>query len=203
MKSLECLSRHDPVKEFGLHCISAHPNTDPETGITYNVGVSLFSGAKWNVLAFPPGCNLMPLKDSIKKGKIIATLPCRNKTSALWFHSFAMSSNYIVIIDQPSYFNAAKAVGSLFKGTCPREIFDWKPEMKNRFILFNKKSCKFIRTEILSKDAFFYYHVLNCYEEHEQLILDVFGTPNFEMVDAQLITKLRYLNHFFQNCFHF
>jgi beta,beta-carotene 9',10'-dioxygenase len=98
------------VKEFGLHVISAHPLTDQETGETYNIGVSCMSGAKWKILKFPPGCGSFPLKETIKKGKIIATQSCRNKTVIPWFHSFGMTKNYLIFIDQPCIFHLTRTM---------------------------------------------------------------------------------------------
>jgi carotenoid cleavage dioxygenase-like enzyme len=95
--SLNCLSRHDPVKDFGLHSLSSHPMVDEETGETWNIGISILgiSGAKWNVIKFPPGCNSSSVKDSIKKAQIVSTYPCRNKASLSWLHSFGMTKKYV------------------------------------------------------------------------------------------------------------
>jgi carotenoid cleavage dioxygenase-like enzyme len=120
--SLECISRHDPVKELGIHCQSSHPLIDQKTGYTYNIGISLFSGAKWSVLRFPPGCSKLA-KDSIKKCEIITTFACRNKISFPWLHSFGMSQNYLICIDQPSFFNVSKVISSIFSnGICPKDV---------------------------------------------------------------------------------
>lgn len=90
---------------------------------------------------------------------------------------------------------------------------DWFPEKKNQFCkfiqkiifskcvvlstllnsldIFNKKTLKVMKTEILSKDAFVFLHILNCYEENDHLIVDLFGMPNIQFVDAQVLAKLR------------
>jgi len=189
--SLECLSRHDPVKEFSVHCQSSHPLLDQETGYTYNIGISIFSGAKWNVLKFPPAAS-KNAKDAIKKCEILTTFPCRNKTLISWLHSFGMSKNYLICIDQPSYFNAAKVISSIFaKGICPKDMNEWKPEHKNRFYFVHKQTGKVVKTEILSKEAFFFYHFLNCFEVGDNLIVDVFCMPNFNLVENQTIENLR------------
>ncbi len=79
----------------------------------------------------------------------------------------------------------------ILKGCCPRELHEWKPELKNRFYYFHKRTLRFVQTEILSKDAFMYCHVLNAWEQDSNLVVDIFGMPNFNLVDNQMIVKLR------------
>ncbi|XP_035708344.1 beta,beta-carotene 15,15'-dioxygenase-like [Folsomia candida] len=206
----------EPVKDLGLHGISSHPLTDPESGDTYNVGLHLVPTAKWKVIKFPTGCK-SSLKETLKKGKIIASHPCRNKTLAPWVHSFGMSKNYVVWIDQPAHFNLTKAFKSVLKGFCPREVLEWCPEKKNQFCAFNmctvyhqlniygkissarfelwdflnKKTLKVVKTEIISKDAFFFTHFLNCYEEAGHMVVDLFGMLNIQYCDGQALARLR------------
>ncbi|XP_035712421.1 beta,beta-carotene 15,15'-dioxygenase-like [Folsomia candida] len=190
-KTLNCVSRHDPVKEFGLQALSSHPLTDPETGETYNVGLDIVPSAKWKVVKFPAQCGKLALKETIKKGKIIAVHPCRAKLYAPWLHSFGMSKNYVVWIDQPCHFSVTKALKAALKGFCPREVMEWSPEKKNQFYLLNKKTLKVLKTEIISKDAIFFNHFLTCHEENGHVILDLFGMPGIQYCDVQVLAKLR------------
>jgi carotenoid cleavage dioxygenase-like enzyme len=68
---------------------------------------------------------------------------------------------------------------------------EWKPEQKNRFYFIHKETGKVVKTEILSKEAFFFYHFLNCFELGDNLVIDVFCMPNFNLVENQTIVNLR------------
>jgi all-trans-8'-apo-beta-carotenal 15,15'-oxygenase len=70
-------------------------------------------------------------------------------------------------------------------------MLEWRSGEKNRFYLVDKESGKFVQAEILSKEAFFYYHVLNSYEQDDQLVIDVFCMPNFSLVEDQSIANIR------------
>jgi len=58
---------------------------------------------------------------------------------------------------------------------------EWKPEMKNKFIVVDKVTGNVVKTEYISQDPFFYFHIINCYEENDQIVMDLptFNNPDF------------------------
>ncbi|OXA47939.1 hypothetical protein Fcan01_16862 [Folsomia candida] len=190
-KTLHTVSRYDSAAKDNLYALSSHPLTDPETGETNNVGLDMIPTTKWKVVKYPPKLKSSSLQESLKKGKIIGSHPCRYKVEAPYLHSFGMSKNFVLWIDEPCHFNSAQAIKLVFKGFCQREVMDWYPKRKNQFYIFDKNTHKVVKTEIFSKDPFFFLHILNCYEENNHLIVDLFSMRNIQFMDIQLVTKLR------------
>jgi len=78
MRTLETgeKGKYDTMKLFGLNSLSAHPLTD-ENGVTYNLGPSIKTGLRYNLLRIPPPSPNSTTDELIKRGKIIASVPSR------------------------------------------------------------------------------------------------------------------------------
>jgi len=116
-KSLGCLEKYDATKLLGSNLCTPHPLTDPLTGMTYNVGsVVQVTGTKYNLIQIPPPSEACRLpKDQLKKAKILCTIPSSWNSYLSYNHSFGMTQNYIVFIEQPLLVSISKVVGSGFK----------------------------------------------------------------------------------------
>jgi carotenoid cleavage dioxygenase-like enzyme len=77
--TLKTTDKFDTNKYFGLQMACAHPLTD-DAGYTYNVGCSLLTGLKYNIVKIPPIGKTESPKDAFKKSKIISTIPSSNST---------------------------------------------------------------------------------------------------------------------------
>ncbi|CAG7659415.1 unnamed protein product [Allacma fusca] len=182
--------KHDTYKTFGLNVCSAHPLTDTD-GTTYNIGTSVLTGLKYHIVRIPPHKNA---KDSLKKSKLIATIPSRWNTLFSYNHSFGMTQNYFIFIEQPFVLNATKLMSfglSRGQNQCFSEWLEWKPELGNRFYVIEKATGKLIKTEFMSDIPFFFLHYINCYEENGQVVLQlsIFDSP--EVLFSQYLERLR------------
>jgi hypothetical protein len=65
---------------------------------------------------------------ALKKAAILVTIPSSWKTNMSYYHSFGMSENYIVFIEQPLIINSMKLVTSQVKGRCMQDCMTWSPE---------------------------------------------------------------------------
>jgi len=59
---------------------------------------------------------------------ILATIPSSWKVNFSYYHSFGMSENYLVFIEQPMIVNSMKLIASQIKGKCMHECMTWSPE---------------------------------------------------------------------------
>jgi hypothetical protein len=73
-------------------------------------------------------CDVILLPTALSKASILATIPSSWKTSMCYYHSFGMSENYLVFIEQPLIINSMKLVTSQVKGKCMRDCMLWRPE---------------------------------------------------------------------------
>ena len=73
-------------------------------------------------------CNNVVLLAALSKMTILATIPSSWKVNFSYYHSFGMSENYLVFIEQPMMVNSMKLIASQIKGKCMHECMTWNPE---------------------------------------------------------------------------
>jgi len=184
--NLTCGDKYDTSKLFGLNMWSAHPLHDEADGCIYNIGTSFLTGLKYNLIKISASTGKS--QTAFKQGKIVCSIPSRSSTSASICHSFGMTKNYIVFIEQPAVIVGQRVLGSVIHKSCNKDYLDWRPEMKNRFHLIEKKSGTVVKTEFVSADPFFCLHFINCHEskDENEVIVDLIGFPNMNCVHISL-----------------
>ena len=94
--------------------VSGRPVKDLWSGDTYNIGGSFMTGLKYHFLKFGAGA---PVENLPKEGcDIVATLSSRMTTCFSYYHSFGITENYLIMIEQPWVANSLKLIGSKLKG---------------------------------------------------------------------------------------
>lgn len=73
---------------------------------------------------------LMSMCAALKEAKVIATIPSSWKTCMSYFHTFAMTENYIVFMEQPLLINCMKLAQIGIKGKALKDTFEWTPAEK-------------------------------------------------------------------------
>ena len=67
---------------------------------------------------------------ALKNAKIFTTISSSWKTCVSYFHSFAMTKNYIIFMEQPMLINCVKLAQMGIKGKALRDAFEWTPSEK-------------------------------------------------------------------------
>lgn len=65
-----------------------------------------------------------------EKASILTTIPSAWKTCMSYYHSYAMTQNYIVFVEQPMLVNGFKLATCTPKGLPMHDCFEWHPEEK-------------------------------------------------------------------------
>ena len=113
--------KFDYQKCFGLNGVSVHPLTDNE-GDVYNIGFSVMTGLKYNIVRIQGNEKYVTSQDMIQNSKTICSIPSRWSTAVGFFHSFGLSANYIIFIEQPYAISLTHAAKALIKGNAFK---DW------------------------------------------------------------------------------
>jgi len=99
--SLSTGEKFDTNKYFGVNIACAHPLTD-ETGATYNIGSSVLTGLKYNVVRIPAPSNPHETgKELMKKAKIICSIPS-SWTGKIAFHEVSKKSIKFQVLQKKS-----------------------------------------------------------------------------------------------------
>ncbi|CAL8110508.1 unnamed protein product [Orchesella dallaii] len=183
--------KYDSQRLFGLNGLSAHPLTD-ENGDMYNIGFSALTGLKFSVIRIPSSDSGKSSKEMLKEAKVVCNIASSYGPGCVsYVHSFGMTSKYILFIEQPYVASISAIASALIKGHSVKDWLEWRPNLKNRFHLIHKDTGKLIKTEIISEEPFFFLHIVNCYVENDQMIVDVMALDDPGILDGMFLCKLR------------
>ncbi|MGH6735240.1 MAG: carotenoid oxygenase family protein [Methyloceanibacter sp.] len=103
-----------------------------------------------------------------------------------YMHSFAMSENYLALVEFPL---TVSALELKFSGKPFIRNYRWQPERGLKFTVVEKNSGRTVATA-LGEAAFAFHHV-NAFEDGGDLVIDLIAYENAEIIDALYLAKLR------------
>ncbi|KAH7960207.1 hypothetical protein HPB49_017651 [Dermacentor silvarum] len=178
--------KFDVNKLVSVNLASAHPITQ-EDGTSYNLGASFVSGLKYHIIKIPPpgkGCS------GLKRASVAYHIPSSWKTTFSYYHSFGMTRNYVVFVEQPLLVNAMRLVGSRIKGYSFKDCLDWAPKEKTKFVVLDRSSGAVLRTRFVT-DPLFFFHVVNTYEDDGHIVFDMIAYEDATILDRYYLDKIR------------
>lgn len=101
-----------------------------------------------------------------------------------------MTINYIVLIEHPLIVNAFKLAACTVRGRSLEECLEWRPEETTKFFVIEKSSGRVLPI-LYQTRAFFFFHVINAYEEIGFLVLDLIGYDDVSILEEYHIKCLR------------
>ncbi|XP_049598324.1 carotenoid-cleaving dioxygenase, mitochondrial isoform X2 [Syngnathus scovelli] len=139
-ESLETLQRVDWSTFVAVNGTTAHPHYDPD-GTCFNMGNSYGGkGSMYNIIRVPP--EKTNAEDTLQGAQILCSIPSTNKFQPSYYHSFAMSKNYVVFIEQPSKVDMMKIATSKMKGKAFCQAIHWDPKLETIMHVIDKSTGK-------------------------------------------------------------
>ncbi|XP_076036875.1 beta,beta-carotene 15,15'-dioxygenase-like isoform X2 [Oratosquilla oratoria] len=186
--TLECIGKATRLdKHVAVNQATAHPHIDPD-GTVYNMGNSYQArtGPTYNIIQFPPAKTDENGKrvSSMEQAKIVCSIPSTWKTCPSYYHSFGITDNYFIFIEQPLVFNLTKFLVNHYVGRPYLGAIDWYPDRKTSFRVVNRATGEMVPIDFVA-NAFFTFHHINAYEEDGHLVVDVCA-----MEDGQAVKQL-------------
>lgn len=167
---------------LGIVSHTSHPHVMPDKTV-YNLGVTgTKSGPAYCIICFPHG------EAMFEDAYIVGSIPCRWKLNPGYMHTFGITENYFVIVEQPmsvSLPEMLKATVSNTKFSGCLKFYDNKPTF---IYLMDRKFGKLRYT--FQTDAFFYLHIINQYEEDNHLVLDICCYKDPSMIDCMYLDSM-------------
>lgn len=98
-----------------MFSMTPHPHEDPD-GTTYNVAVSLKHGTRFNILRIPSEPCSQRDKDvhPLHGTEVLSSFVPKNRLA--YYHSFAMTPNYFVFVENPFVVNLWALLTMKIKG---------------------------------------------------------------------------------------
>ncbi|NXR79049.1 BCDO2 oxygenase, partial [Pycnonotus jocosus] len=160
----------DWSKFIAVNGATAHPHYDPD-GTTYNMGNSYGKhGSSYNIIRVPP--QEPGHGDTLEGAKVLCSIPPMDRAKPSYYHSFGMTENYIIFIEQPLKLNLLKIVTSKLCGKAIYDGISWEPQHNTYFHVVNKHTGEVLRGQWCSK-PFVTFHQINAFEERGCVVLDL------------------------------
>ncbi|CAL8267735.1 unnamed protein product [Merluccius merluccius] len=187
-ESLASVEKVDWSKFVAVNGATAHPHYDPD-GTAYNMGNSYGSkGALYNIIRVPP--EKTASTESLQGATVLCSILPANKSHPSYYHSFAMSENYVVFIEQPIKMNLLKIVTCKMRGKGLSDGIYWDPKQDTVFHLVDKHTGQASAVRYHTK-AISTFHQINAFEEDGFLVLDMCCSDDGQAINNYLIQNLR------------
>ncbi|NWH95515.1 BCDO2 oxygenase, partial [Aegithalos caudatus] len=160
----------DWSKFIAVNGATAHPHYESD-GTTYNMGNSYGKhGSSYNIIKVPP--QQPGLGDLLEGAKVLCSIPPMDRAKPSYYHSFGMTENYIIFIEQPLKLNLLKIISSKLRGKAIYDGISWEPQHNTYFHVVNKHTGEVLPGQWCSK-PFVTFHQINAFEERGCVVLDL------------------------------
>uniref|UniRef100_A0A8C8A1T9 Carotenoid-cleaving dioxygenase, mitochondrial n=1 Tax=Oryzias sinensis TaxID=183150 RepID=A0A8C8A1T9_9TELE len=188
LENLDTLEKVDWSKFIAVNGATAHPHYDPD-GTTYNMGNSYGrKGALYNIIKVPP--EKADIKETLQGAEVLCSITPANKSHPSYYHSFAMSENYVVFIEQPVKMDLLKIVTCNIRGKALSQGIYWDSNQETVFHLVDKHTGKVSPVKYYTK-AISTFHQINAFEEDGFLMIDMCCADGGQAISNYLIQNLR------------
>lgn len=163
-ETLETEERIDLQKRMGIVCHTSHAIVTDDG--TYNLGLIVKNFKTYYAL-----CHF-PLDDKcFDNTKIIATLACRNYLYPSYMHSFAMTENYFIVVEQPMSISIVTMAAQMIRNKPIVPALQWFDDEQSFINIVDRKTGNLVGT--YEADTFFFMHTINAYEKDNHIVFDL------------------------------
>ncbi|KAE8277149.1 Beta,beta-carotene 15,15'-dioxygenase [Larimichthys crocea] len=190
--TLETVGRLNYRNHIALNLATAHPHYDSE-GNTYNMGTAImsFGGPKFVIFKVPADASDPDnKKPALRKCQQICSIPFRSALYPSYYHSFGMTENYIVFVEQPYKLDMVKLATAYFRGISWGKCLRFDKDDITLFHVINRKTGKEVSTRFYG-DALVVFHHINAYEEDDHVVFDLISYKDGSMYDMFYIENMR------------
>lgn len=120
---------------------------------------------------------------------VVASIKSRWKFFPSYMHTFSMTDNYFVIVEQPLSVSLPNLVKSNLKNEPMCSSFKWFADAQTFIYLVCRKRGQLCHT--YKTDPIFYLHIINSYEDNGHVILDICTYKDPSMLDCMYIESMK------------
>ncbi|XP_056388738.1 retinoid isomerohydrolase [Hyla sarda] len=180
-ETLETIKKVDLCKYLSINGVTAHPHIEND-GTVYNIGNCFgkhFAFA-YNIVMFPP--LQADKEDPILKSKVVVQFPCSDRFTPSYVHSFGLTPNYILFVEQPVKINLFKFLSAWsIWGANYMDCFESHETMGTWLHVAEKHTGEYLNIKYRTS-AFNIFHHINTYEDNGFLIADLCCWKGFEFI---------------------
>nr|XP_006122733.1 beta,beta-carotene 15,15'-dioxygenase isoform X1 [Pelodiscus sinensis] len=172
--TLETLEKVDYNKYVAVNLATSHPHYD-SAGNVLNMGTSIVDKGKTKYVVFKIPSSVPEKekkKSCLKHLEVVCSIPSHSLLHPSYYHSFGITENYIIFIEQPFKLDILKLATAYFRGVNWASCLSFHKEEKTWIHLIDRKTKKDTATKIYTEAMVLFHHV-NAYEEDGHIVIDV------------------------------
>ncbi|XP_029373888.1 beta,beta-carotene 15,15'-dioxygenase [Echeneis naucrates] len=191
--TLETVGRINYRNHIALNLATAHPHYDKE-GNSYNMGSAILGFGRpkyviFKVPAEPEGRG--HTKPALRNVQQVCSIPFRSLLFPSYFHSFGMTENYIVFVEQPFKLDIVKLATAYFRGVSWGSCLRFDKDDTTLFHVMNRETGRKASSRCYG-DALVVFHHINAYEEDGHVVVDLISYKDgglYEMFYIDSLTR--------------
>ncbi|TNN36850.1 Retinal Mueller cells isomerohydrolase [Liparis tanakae] len=167
------ITKVDLCKYLSVNGVTAHPHTDAD-GTVYNIGNCFGKNMSlaYNIVKIPPAQK--DKSDPLEKSQVLVQLPSSSRLKPSYVHSFGITDNYFVFVEQPVKINLFKFLSAWsVRGATYMDCFESNDSMGTWFHLATKDPADYLSSHKFRTSAFNIFHHINAYEEQGFIVVDL------------------------------
>ncbi|KAG9261489.1 beta,beta-carotene 9',10'-oxygenase-like [Astyanax mexicanus] len=188
-QSLETKEKVDWSTYVAINAATAHPHYGRD-GAAYNLGNSYGArGYFYNIIRVPPAEGKTDGAD-LSGAEILCSIPAADPRKPSYYHSFAMSENYVIFIEQPIKLDLLKFMLYRVQGKSFHKVMSWEPQLDTVFHVIDRRTGQLSSTRYYTS-AMFTLHQINAYEDNGYLIMDMCCGDDGNVIGDFTVENLR------------
>uniref|UniRef100_T1KM42 Uncharacterized protein n=2 Tax=Tetranychus urticae TaxID=32264 RepID=T1KM42_TETUR len=182
-KTINSTGSTNMAQYVAVNTQTAHPHTDPN-GVIYNLGSNFSGKGSYNVIKIDPNAS-----KGFTSTSILTSIPVRHPMYPSYYHSFLVTEDFIIFIEQPLVSSIPSILLNHFTGGSFSASLKWRPEFKTRFNVIKKSNGEIIANNYVS-EPFAFFHTINAYQEDGHIICDICCYQDGSIVNVLFTDKL-------------
>ncbi|XP_066594753.1 carotenoid isomerooxygenase isoform X2 [Prorops nasuta] len=196
--SLETKNKVNVSKFVNIVNHTSHPHIMSD-GTVYNLGMSLtLHGPTYNIIRFAPNPKVKTQNNEEKKessmfqqARIMASVSARWPLNPSYMHTFGITENYFIIVEQPLSISLVKTITGCINEQPMFSSFNWNEKENTLIHVVSRKTGKLERR--FNAEAFFFLHIINQFETAcgDYVMLDICCYRDAQMLNCMYIDALK------------
>lgn len=183
-ETLETLERVNLHEKLGIINHTSHPHVLSD-GTVYNLGMIVGkTGPSYVIIRYSP-VNEGSIFDN---ASIVAEIPVRWKLHPGYMHTFGITENFYIIVEQPLTVSVPCVLKSQILNEPMITCLKWFPDKQTYIYLIDRDSGELKYT--FHTEAFFYLHIINQYEQDDHVVIDISCYRDPEVLNMMYIESM-------------
>ncbi|GJQ76203.1 putative retinal pigment epithelial membrane protein [Trypoxylus dichotomus] len=173
---------------------TSHPHIMND-GTVYNLAMSIgLTGPIHHIICFPNSKTNDGTKETsfFEKAHFVAGIPARWRFHPSYMHTFGITENYFVIVEQPLSISIADLAKCKYYNDPLIGAFTWFHKEKAKINILSRQTGKPLHSFLT--DSFFYLHIINQYEIDDYVVVDICCYRDPTMLECMYVEALKNLH---------